>query len=92
MSDKAEQTTKPKVFPVQTRQPIHDGAKVNELVYMAAYEVYCEVFGSQQTLIEGSCRGGFGAGELMAYLYARAFSRKEWRKRVHEALDRMEQL
>ena len=39
-----------KTYPVQTSQPIHDGAQVNPLVYMAAYEVYCRVFGPQRKL------------------------------------------
>ena len=72
--------TELKTFPVQTRQPIHGGARVNERVVMAAYEVYCELHGSQSALITGNCRGGFSAGELIAYLYARAFPRSEWRK------------
>lgn len=81
-----------KQFPVQTRQPIHDGAKVNEAVYMAAYEVYCELFRPQPAMVTGNCRGGFGTGELIAFLYARAFPRKEWRQRTDEALAQMEQL
>lgn len=76
----------------QFRQPIHDGAKLNEAVYMAAYEVYCAVHMPQPAIIEGDCRGGFGAGEIIAFLYARSFPRKEWRERVDEALSQMEQL
>ena len=79
-------------FPVQTRQPIHGGARVNKHVYMAAYEVYCHVFQPQDALITGHCRGGFGAGELIAFLYARSFPRDQWRQRVDEAFEKMEQL
>ena len=79
-------------FPVQTRQPIHDGAKVNRLVYMAAYEVYSAVHGPQEALLTGHCRGGFGAGELIAFLYAKAFPRSEWRARCNEAFKDMRQL
>lgn len=81
-----------KTFPVQTRQPIHSGAKVNETVYMAAYEVYSEVFGPQEAMITGGCRGGFSAGEIIAFLYARHFPKKEWKKRVDEAFSGIEQL
>lgn len=81
-----------KRFPVQTRQPIHDGAKVNEAVYMAAYEVYCALYGPQPALIEDGCRGGFSAGEIIAFLYARSFHGKEWRARVEEAFEDMHQL
>ena len=81
-----------KTYPVQTRQPTHDGAQVNPFVYMAAYEVYCHVFSPQEALITGDCRGGFGAGELITFLYARSFPRSEWEKRVDEALKDMRQL
>ncbi|AMV34557.1 hypothetical protein VN12_20705 [Pirellula sp. SH-Sr6A] len=54
---------------------------------MAAYEVYSHVFQPQQALIEGNCRGGFGIGELIAFLYARSFPKSEWKQRVEEALD-----
>lgn len=81
-----------KLFPVKTRGPIHGGAKVNEAVYMAAYEVYCEVYGPQKAMIEGGCRGGFSSGELVGFLYARAFAKSEWSNRVDEAFEGMEQL
>ncbi len=54
-------------------------------VTRAAYEVYCELYGPQPAIVTGWCRGGFSAGELIAYLYARAFPRAEWRQRVAEA-------
>jgi hypothetical protein len=54
---------------------------------MMAYEVYCEVFRPQPALIEGRCRGGFGVGELVAFLYARNFPKKEWRTRFDEAIE-----
>ncbi len=79
-------------YPVQTRQPIHSGAKVNEAVYMAAYEVYCHIHSPQQAMIEGNCRGGFSAGELIGFLCARSFPRAEWRQRADEAFKSMEQL
>lgn len=55
-------------------------------VTMRAYEVYSAVYGPQEALITGNCRGGFGAGELVAFLYARSFPRQEWATRVDEAL------
>lgn len=33
-------------------------------MHMRAYEAYCKLYGKQQALIEGGCRGGFGIGEL----------------------------
>ena len=76
----------PKLFPVQASPRNRQPATAPESVYMAAYEVYAKVFGPQQALIEGGCRGGFGAGELIALLYARAFPKEQWRERFDEAL------
>jgi hypothetical protein len=56
---------------------------------MAAYEVYTHVCGSQEAMVTGNCRGGFSAGELIAFLYARSFPKAEWRARVDEALHGM---
>lgn len=72
------------LMPVQTVD--HKGGQVAAAVYMRAYEVYSEVYGPQQAMIEGGCRGGFGTGELIAFLYARSFPRSEWIQRVEEAL------
>lgn len=74
--------------PVQT---LHRGVggRTPKVVAMRAYEVYCEVFGPQEAMVdlEGrNCRGGFSAGELIAFLYAYSFPRSEWRTRVDEAL------
>ena len=81
-----------KQFPVQIRQPIHSGAKVNESVYMATYEVYSHVYGPQVEMIQGNCRGGFSAGEIIAFLYARSFPKEQWLLKVEEAWKDMEQL
>lgn len=54
-------------------------------ITLRAYEVYCHLHGEQRAMIENGCRGGFGVGELLAYLYARSFPREEWRKRFDEA-------
>lgn len=79
-------------FPVQAVSRSHPsrGASVNRAVYMAAYEVYSTVFGPQEAMIVGDCRGGFSAGELIAFLYARSFPRKEWGNRVEEALHNLD--
>jgi hypothetical protein len=74
-----------KMFPIQKHHRPHESAQVMEPIYMRAYEVYCEVFSPQPALIEGWCRGGFGMGELTAFLYAYPFPKKEWRQRVDEA-------
>ena len=69
--------------PVQTG--IGKIGKVPTLVSLAAYEVYAFVYGEQKALIEGTCRGGFSTGELIAFLYAKSFPKNEWRSRVDEA-------
>ena len=87
VTDEAQAT-----HPVQTRQPVPHGARVSTKVSLRAYEVYAALYGPQEALITGDCRGGFGAGELIALLYARSFPREEWRQRFQEALDGMERL
>lgn len=60
-------------------------------VTLRAYEVYCHVYAPQPAMIdlEGrGCRGGFGVGELIAFLYARSFPKEEWQKRFSEACKR----
>ena len=61
-------------------------------VSLSAYEVYSHVYAPQEALITGSCRGGFSVGELIAFLYAKSFPKEEWRDRVQEALEGMENL
>ena len=61
-------------------------------VTMAAYEVYSHVFKPQPAMITGTCRGGFGVGELIAFLYARSFPKSEWKDRVDEALRGMKNI
>jgi hypothetical protein len=73
------------VHPVQT-ECCHRGGRCPQVVTTAAYEVYRHVYGAQPTMVEGECRGGFGVGELIAFLYARSFPKAEWRARVEEAL------
>lgn len=75
-----------RMMPVQTQRSDRQGAVVRERVYMRAYEVYARVYGGQEAMITGGCRGGFGAGELVAFLYARSFPEAEWRQRCEEAL------
>lgn len=71
--------------PVQT-ECCHRGGQAPQAVTMAAYEVYRHVYGAQEAMVTGGCRGGFGVGELIAFLYARSFPRSEWSERVDEAL------
>jgi hypothetical protein len=71
--------------PVQQISRRNERSKIGNAVHMAAYEVYSHVYAPQQSLIEGDCRGGFGMGELIAYLYARSFPKSEWKQRVKEA-------
>lgn len=80
------------VHPVQTHTYRHGRAEVSTLVTMAAYEVYCALYGAQPALVTGGCRRGFASGELIAFLYARAFPKNEWERRVDEALRGMKNL
>lgn len=61
-----------------------------KVVTMRAYEVYQHVYGPQDALVTGECRGGFSAGELVAFLYAHSFPKEEWRSRVDEAFRGMD--
>lgn len=74
------------VHPVQNHFRPHTSCAAPVVVTMRAYEVYCAFYGEQPAMVTGGCRGGFGAGELIAFLYARSFPKEEWRKRVSEAL------
>jgi hypothetical protein len=80
------------VHPVQTRGPIHSPATCPQAVTLRAYEVYRKLYGAQEALITGQCRGGFGVGELIAFLYAHTYPESEWKERVDEALHGMTQL
>ena len=74
--------------PVQTTD--HKSGKISSAVTRRAYEVYADVYGPQEAMITGWCRGGFSTGELIAFLYARSFPKDQWRKRVDEAFVGME--
>jgi hypothetical protein len=78
--------------PIQTHDVKQRGAGfMPSTVTLRAYEVYCHVFGPQPAMVDlagRDCRGGFGVGELVAFLYARSFPKEEWSKRVDEALER----
>ena len=79
----------PELHPIQLTPPIRYGATrgwLSKSVTMRAYEVYCAVYGSQEAMVTDGCRGGFGVGELIAFLYARSFPKDQWRARVDEAL------
>lgn len=87
----ADQPTIP-VHPVQTKRYSHEQAEAPQVVTLAAYEVYSYVYAPQDALITGGCRGGFGASELIAFLYARSFPKEQWRARVDEAFRGMKGL
>jgi hypothetical protein len=76
--------------PVQTVD--HKGGRISSLVTMRAYEVYCAVYGPQEAVVTGTCRGGFSTGELIAFLYARSFPKEEWHQRIDEAFAGMEHI
>lgn len=64
--------------------------RMPEPVVLRAYEVYTHCYGAQPAMIDVAkgCRGGFSAGELIAFLYARSFPRQEWQQRVDQAFER----
>jgi hypothetical protein len=77
--------------PIQTHDVTRRGrAFMPSTVTLRAYEVYCHLYGAQPAMVDlagRDCRGGFGVGELVAFLYARSFPKEEWSKRVDEALE-----
>lgn len=80
------------LHPVQTHQYRRGQAYAPTTVTLAAYEVYCHLYGEQKALVTAGCRGGFGAGELIGLLYARSFPKAQWRQRFDEALHGMENI
>jgi len=80
------------VHPVQRHKAQWEAAVCPQVVTLRAYEVYSKVFRPQEAMISGSCRGGFGVGELIAFLYARSFPQSEWRQRVDEAFRGMKNI
>lgn len=78
--------------PVQANRYPYKQARVSTKVTLKAYEVYKALFREQEALVTGECRGGFGIGELAAFLYAGNFPRSEWRQRFDEALTGMKNL
>jgi hypothetical protein len=64
-------------------------ARIPTVVSLRAYEVYSEIYRPQLAMVTGACRGGFSAGELITYLYARSFPKDEWERRVDEAFNGM---
>jgi hypothetical protein len=78
------------VHPVQTTG--RRNAKAPTVVTMRAYEVYCHLYGKQEAMVTGGCRGGFSSGELIGFLYAYPFPKAEWRDRVQEAFRGMENM
>lgn len=90
-----ETEDEPQTHPVQTHQFRNGESRAPKSVTMAAYEVYSHVFGPQPAMVdlEGrGCRGGFSAGELIAFLYAKSFPPREWKQRVDEAFLGMKNL
>lgn len=78
--------------PVQTGRHQRGTARAPKTVTMRAYEVYCHLYTKQEAMVTGGCRGGFGANELIAFLYAHSFPKEEWSLRVAEAFKGMENL
>ena len=88
MPKQSETTVPPPIemHPVQIRRGTPGTSPtITSAVTRRAYEVYCECFSPQEAIVTGGCRGGFGVGELVAFLYARSFPKSEWQARVDEA-------
>ena len=81
-----------KTHPVQTYQGRNRSGRCPQVVTLRAYEVYKHVYGEQKAIIEGNCRGGFGTGELIAFLYTYSFPKNEWSMRIDEAMKGMENI
>lgn len=79
-----------KTHPIQCHYRHGMSCKARIEVTLRAYEVYCKVFGPQPALVTDGCRGGFGIGELIAFLYAHSFPENEWSARFREALKGLE--
>jgi len=60
---KLKKETPPKMAPVQGYAP-----GIPWELHLKAYAVYCERYGPQKAMIEGWCRGGFGASELDMFI------------------------
>ena len=90
MQRKSEQIQERQFCPVQRSHLLpRDSQVVPRVVHLRAYEAYVNVFGKQPAMIEGECRGGFGIGELVAFLYVRSFPVAEQKARFEEALEGM---
>lgn len=85
-------TDKIETHPVQNPSDRNRPSRAPVVVTMRAYEVYCYLYGPQEAMVTGGCRGGFGAGELIAFLYAHSFPKAEWRDRFDEAVRGAENL
>jgi hypothetical protein len=82
----------PLTHPVQTHYEPSRQAVVPQVVTMRAYEVYCHLYGPQEAMVTGWCRGGFAVSELIAFLDAHTFPKDEWRTRADEAFRGMKGL
>ena len=81
---------KTEMHPVQTIRVVRGQSKLSTDVTMIAYEVYCHIHQPQEALVTGGCRGGFGVGEIIAYLYAYPFPKHQWADRAQHVFDNME--
>lgn len=77
--------------PVQKPTKYGD-AKAPKTLTMQAYEVYKHLYGPQEAMVTGGCRGGFSVGELLAFLYAYPHPKEQWSARVQEAFAGMENI
>jgi hypothetical protein len=69
----------PGTHPVQMKLNYGGGRHLTTAVTLRTYEVYCHLYRPQPAMVTGDCRGGFSAGEIVAFLYARSFPQTEGR-------------
>ena len=66
--------------------------KLSKAVTLRAYEVYKYIYGAQDAMVTGGCRGGFHISEIISFLYARSFPKEEWEARVRECDNGMQNI
>lgn len=74
----------PKVHNIQIARRTEGRGWLPEVVTTRAYEVYTNLYPGQ-SLAKLNERGGFGVGEVIAFLYAYPFPKAEWLRRTEEA-------
>ena len=86
MQRKGKKPVSEETHPVQNTSTKGVQCRASKKITMRAYEVYCKIYGPQEAMVTGWCRGGFSAGELITFLYVRSFPEEEWQDRYAEVV------